>query len=368
MNITNWFKPKIKLVSGVLPDIRLPEEKQKDYKTEEILVSAAPLNWKPYADWKREPENIKMFNDIEVHSQGNVGSCAAQALALTLAIKNYQEDGIFNKVSAKSIYANRRNKPNAGMFMDDLGKIGVNLGGIFESLYPSPNDTEANMSNLDNYISAFQSMAKVLRMKNYFWLYDTSNIDSFAQVLSMDETITFCVLFGDDDGWNSFSPKVSNNVLKYGHAFDGIPKGVVQHQGKKSIVFQDSHGEGYGDGGRKILTEDWFLKGRILPSIWFEDMNNLAVFNSDIVKPKYVFANDLYFGMRNDEVKVLQKCLATEQDSEGYLFPVYQTFTNYFGSITLQAVKRFQRKYEIEPVLGYCGIKTRSKLNELFNI
>jgi len=135
---------------------------------------------------------------------------------------------------------------------------------------------------------------------------------------------------------------------------------------KKQSTFKDSHGKDRYIKGRHILTEEWFTKGRIVCGLWFEDFDNLAVFNSDITKPKYKFMNDLSFGMKNDEVKILQKCLATEKDDEGYLFPVYQTFTNYFGSITLQAAKRFQKKYNIEPVLGYCGSKTRAQLNKIF--
>jgi len=162
MNLLNLFRRQ-KLISGVLPDIRKPEEKQKDYQ---------------------KPENIQMLSDIEVNSQNNVGSCASQAGSLALAINNYIEDGRFLKFSAKPIYARRRNKPKAGMYMDDLGQICKEYGTVPEKLYPSPNDTEANMSNLDDYLTAFESMAKVLRVKNYFWLYNTVNIDSFAQIVA----------------------------------------------------------------------------------------------------------------------------------------------------------------------------------------
>ena len=171
MNILNWFK-KQKMISGVLPDIRKPEEKQKDYLTEEILVTATPLNWTTWETWKDKPENIKMLSDIKVNNQNNVGSCASQAGSLALAINNYIEDKVFHKFSSKPIYARRRNKPSAGMYMDDLAKICRDYGTIPETLYPSQNDTEANMSNLDDYLTAFESMAKVLRVKNYFWIQD----------------------------------------------------------------------------------------------------------------------------------------------------------------------------------------------------
>jgi len=362
----NPFKRKIRHISGVRPDERLQEEKKSDFRTEEIIVSAAPLNWKLYEDWKRDPENIKMLNDTEVNLQNNVGSCASQGGSLLLADNNYVEDGRFIKMSAKPIYARRRNKPSAGMYMDDLAKIMTTYGTVPELLYPSPNDTDENMSNLDDYISAFESIGKIFRAKNHFWLYETKNIDSFATILAMNKPIIYTVLFGDN-GWNKKVPETLSEALMYGHLNMLMRNGFFIYNGKKALYSQDSWGKNANTiDGRRIITEDWFINNRIVCGVWFEDMNNLAVFNPDVVRPKYNFTNDLYFGMRNDEVKVLQKCLATEKDSNGYLFPVYQTFTNYFGSITLQAVKRFQKKYNIEPVLGYCGPKTRAQLNKIF--
>ena len=364
MNIFSWFK-KQKMISGILPDIRKPEEKQKDYLTEEVLATATPLNWITWEEWKDKPENIKMLSDIKVNSQGNVGSCASQAGSLALAINNYIEDGRFLKFSAKPIYARRRNKPKAGMYMSDLGKICKGYGTIPEKLYPSPNDTEANMSNLDDYLTAFESMAKVLRVKNYFWLYETKNIDSFAQILALGKPIVLTVIFGDNE-FETTVPEVKSVPVKYGHAIVILPNAFFTYQGKKAILIQNSWGDFRYYGGRQILTEEWFVKNRVVCGIWFEDLDNLSVFNQEIEKPSYNFTNDLYFGMRNDEVKMLQKCLATEKDDDGFIFPLYQTATGYFGGLTLKAVKRFQTKYNIEPVLGYCGIKTRTKLNQIF--
>ena len=359
----NPFKRKIRHISGALPDDRSREEREKDFLTEEIVSMAPVLNWPDYNAWKSRSSIIKMLSDIEVNSQGNVGSCAAQALSLLLAIKNYQEDGIFNKVSAKPIYANRRNEPSAGMYADDIGNIGVNLGSTFESLYPSPNDTDANMSNLDDYITAYQSMAKVLRMKKYIWIQPS--IDNFAQILSMNQPIVMTVIFGDGE-WSSI-PEIKNVVPKYGHMITALENSWFTYQSQKSIYVQDSHGKDRYIKGRHILTEEWFTKGRVICGIWFTDMNNLAVFNDQTGKIKYQWTKDLYVGCVGEDVNKLQLALATIKDDDGYLFPLAtQSATNYFGGITRQAVKRFQKKYNIEPVLGYCGPKTRSQLNKIF--
>ena len=364
MNIFNLFR-KPKLISGVLEDDRKPEEKQKDYRTEEILVSAAPLNYPTWEFWKGMGTSIKMLADIKVNNQKNGYSCEGQSISLALAINNYIEDGIFIKYSVDPIYAMRRNSPDYGMYADDGGKLATTTATVPEVLYPSHNDSEEEMNELDSYISAFQAIGRILRAKNYFWLYDTTNIDSFAQVSAMGKPIVMTVVFGDGE-FGTMAPEVKAVVPKYGHAITILPNSYFTYQGKKAVLIQNSWGDFRYYGGRQILTEDWFIKNRIVCGIFFEDLQNLAVLNPDVVKPQYNFTNDLYYGMRNDEVKILQKCLATEKDSNGYLFPIYQTCTGYFGGITLAAAKRFQLKYNIEPVLGYVGPLTRAKLNQLF--
>ena len=359
------FKPKIKYISGVLEDVRPPEEKKKDFLTEEILVSALPLNWITWENWKEKPAIKKMLNDLEVHSQKNVGSCAAESLALLLAIKNYQEDGVFNKVSSKPIYGNRINKPFVGMYASDIGKIGVELGSVFESLYPSPNDTDANMSDLSDYITAYKSMAKVLRMDKYFWLYQTTNIDTFAQILALGEPINMTVVFGDGE-WTSV-PEVKNVVPKYGHMITALPNSYFTYQGKKAIYAQDSHGKDYYLNGRHILKEEWFTKGRVIVGIWFSDIHNLEIFNQvDSSLPKYQWTRDLTIGSIGDDVRMLQIVLSMIQDDDGFLFPLFnQNPTGQFYGLSRSAVKRFQLKYGVEPPEGYFGIKTRAKLNSM---
>lgn len=66
---------------------------------------------------------------------------------------------------------------------------------------------------------------------------------------------------------------------------------------------------------------------------------------------KFQFIKTLRFGMLNSDVKELQKILGVIQ-------------TGFFGTLTLEAVKKFQRKYEI-PDTGLVGELTRTKLNLL---
>jgi peptidoglycan hydrolase-like protein with peptidoglycan-binding domain len=81
------------------------------------------------------------------------------------------------------------------------------------------------------------------------------------------------------------------------------------------------------------------------------------------------FENNLYFGMRGNEVKKLQQFLS-EQGEE--IYPE-KLVTGNFLSLTRQAVIRFQEKYADEILTplgltegtGYFGPSTRKKINKL---
>ena len=80
------------------------------------------------------------------------------------------------------------------------------------------------------------------------------------------------------------------------------------------------------------------------------------------------YAQDLYFGIKNSSVSILQTDLA----SDSSIYPE-KLVTGYFGSLTQKAVQRFQVKNGIvnsgtPSTTGYgrVGPKTRAKLNELF--
>ena len=81
------------------------------------------------------------------------------------------------------------------------------------------------------------------------------------------------------------------------------------------------------------------------------------------------FGNNLYLGLKNDEVKCLQEFLKT-QGAEIYPEGL---ITGYFGPLTQMAAVRFQEKYKDEILLpwgltngtGFVGSTTREKLNAL---
>ena len=84
------------------------------------------------------------------------------------------------------------------------------------------------------------------------------------------------------------------------------------------------------------------------------------------------FENNLYYGMKSEEVRCLQEFLS----SLGKEIYPERLVTGFFGPLTQRAVIRFQEKYA-EDILyplglkkgtGFVGPSTRSKINQLLNI
>lgn len=87
--------------------------------------------------------------------------------------------------------------------------------------------------------------------------------------------------------------------------------------------------------------------------------------NLNVINNKYFFANDLELGIRNNEVKELQKFL----NNSGFILAEAGpgspgNETEYFGELTKQALMEFQKEKGIEPALGYFGPLTRTEVNK----
>jgi peptidoglycan hydrolase-like protein with peptidoglycan-binding domain len=72
-----------------------------------------------------------------------------------------------------------------------------------------------------------------------------------------------------------------------------------------------------------------------------------------------MFDTDLKQGVQSETVKSLQEFLAHEGS-----YPEAQV-SGYFGNLTKKAVMTFQKKYNIVPVSGYVGYKTRHRMQQL---
>ncbi len=123
---------------------------------------------------------------------------------------------------------------------------------------------------------------------------------------------------------------------------------VIHSYDEKRIYFLNSWSDEWGRKGHGYFEEDY------MPFI--NDVGGL--FN-------LAFTHDLQFGMTEPDVQRLQAALnknpATQVATTGPGSPGNET--NYFGGLTLAAVKKYQVLKGITPVSGYVGPLTRAKLN-----
>lgn len=348
--------------NGALPDVRTDEEKAKDFLTKELYAAPAQLVWPTWEQWKARPENIKLLQTLEIQNQLISYSCMAQAGSLIMAIDNWQEEGIYKRFSARSIYPFRRGKPAQGMWTDDLGNIVCGKGVVFEALLPSEKLDEAKMNDLSDYLPSYEVLGKIYKAKSYLWI--ERNIDALAAVIAQNKPALITVVFGDGE-WGQAVPAVNPAAItKYGHGITALPNAYFLYEGKKAVLIQDSWGVESGLDGRRIITEDWF-KGRMTSGIWFENLSNLSIINDTQARPQFVFTRQMFPGMSGTDIAQLQRCLGYLKDADGYLFPLAQSPTGYYGGVTRQAVKRFQKMNNL-PETGNVGTQTLPALNTFF--
>jgi len=330
--------------SGVIEDPRAEELKQKDYKHEE-LAAVTPFEWKevPKADWRQYP----IFN------QDGSGSCVAQSIAKALGIERLIKSGKFVFYSPRWIYTLRSNT-GAGMWLVDALGIPCKVGAPVEQIMPSQNLSEIKMndkSDVNDFVKA-----EALISKTDKFITANPDIETIASLIEPTGNPVIIITNFAMDEWNQEVPTINPNANPtLWHGVCAVQ--ATLYNGKKAIIIDDSWGTGYGIGGKRIITEDWFKAGRVTSAGYF---TTFATQGQEI-KPVHTFTRQLSYGLKIDpEVVALQKCL-----NYLHLFPDRDYFTgNYYG-ITMAGVKLFQTTYGL-PATGKADQATINKLNELF--
>lgn len=350
----NFFKHNIPKIEGeVLPDPRTEEEKDRDYQAEEIVAFGIPV-WieKPRNEWRKFP----------IFDQDGSYSCVANAVAKLLGIENFLEEGKFVHLSPRDIYTQRLNRPAAGMWFSDGMSVGYKKGATIEQLMPSMEKSETEMNDYSDRKVSDEQLALVLKGGNYFSV--PIDIDNIAQLYP--KGVVIGVKFWYDE-YNRPDPQIlRTDTPPYHHAITVVD--YTLYKGKKCLVIDDSWGIDTGWNGQRVISKDWFDKGRVSAAWYYEKLNNNWRDKTENDKPHYQFDKDLIYGMRNTDVIMLQNCLKWEE-----VFPINQVSTGYFGNVTAKAVLNFWLKYniatqeEIDNLKGRrVGPKSRAKLNELF--
>lgn len=335
-----------KFQDGALIDQRSEEEKAKDYKFEEIVVSISPVNWteKVSTSWRKFP----IFN------QDGSGSCVAQTLAKLMGVLYYLKNGVYVHFSATHIYQRRNNKPAGGMAgvnAFDIGRGGVTL----EVLTPSQDMNDAQMDGIK--IEKYkEEVGKIFALGNYI-VGPVKDIETIASIIQETGKAVMVWYYFKHDEWKDVPvvkyPDLDLNVNSTSrHSVTAVD--FTLYNGKKCLIIEDSWGPNYGKGGQRIITED-FHNARN----WFVAHPMNFKFDEAVVPPVLPkLTKTLKLGITDAEVKILQDILRAKG-----LYPANVQSTGYFGSITEKGVKSFQLKNSLT-VDGVVGPVTRELLNK----
>jgi len=313
----------------VLDDPRSVEEKERDYKTSN-LVSVAFLNWqeKKFAD-------LKGYTEREQYTSL---SCMAQAASKGYEIINCIKNVLVEVFSAHPPYRSRANFPQGGMWLQNLLDIMKKIGTNYESVDISQNIGEAEMNRNITVKTPF-------KISGYGFPDIQNNIDHIALAI---EKYGHCLILihANHAEWTSEPIYDSSLPVTFGHGICGVD--YYLENGVKKIKIEDSTGH-YNSidlkGGRALTSN--FISHRCSGSgyMLFED-------------PKYIFKTFMKKGFISIEIKELQKRL----NKEGMASPLLVVDGN-FGNKTDIAVKNYQKAHNLV-VDGLVGLKTRAVLNK----
>lgn len=291
-------------------------------------------------------------NNVAVHN------CGAYSGELALSIDT---DAVHEPAF---IYRNRLNYPDEGMYHYDIGDILKAKGACLNKKIP------VDEKSYNDYSPTFDDKieAQLYTEDAYVVLEnDKFTIDDIAYIVNDLKRPVIIYTYWKEKEWNTDFPIATGELTPftatYRHYVTVLPNSAYIYKKQKYVIIQDS--AWFGGKNIRHLSEDWINK-RVYTGLYFTEFKYKK---GDKPKP-YNFTRDLKYGDSGEDVNVLQLSL----QKLGF-FPSNLKPTNYFGGITRQAVKDFQKKYEksilwtigLKKPTGYFGISTRKKLLELLS-
>ncbi|MFA5050997.1 MAG: peptidoglycan-binding domain-containing protein [Patescibacteria group bacterium] len=270
--------------------------------------------------------------------QDGSSACVAFTMAKITLVLYYILNSRIVKWSAGFWYKQRNNAPYGGMNFDNARYLS-STGAIVEELLPSEGLSETAINALDISDHIKDTADGFAISPNWFEV--PLDFDTVASTLEQTKKpIMLWGHFGSGEFFYTSYPKANSTDNPWAHSFTAVDTTIKN--GVKYIVIEDS--ADYEANYVKYISKEWFdLKvflARYPINFKFQDT------------PKPVF---------DGSVKSLQECLIYEK------FLANGLNTGYFGSLTKQALIKFQTKYGIVPNVGYFGEITKAKLKELYN-
>lgn len=323
--------------SGALIDTRPESVKIKDYKFEEIVSAANPVNWveKPQSEWRHFP----IFN------QDGSASCVAQTMAKLMGILYWLKNNVYVHFSATHIYQRRANKPQGGMGGVDVFEV-ARKGVTLEELVPSQNMNDAQMDGIE--IPQYkQDVGAVFKIQNYVTIPE-GDMETVASIIETTKKAVMVWFYFKHDEWTEHPKVIYPDLDRYAastarHSIAAVDFALVN--GKKSLIVDDSWGTSYGLAGERVIDEDFYKARNFFAaypiSFKFDDQSSPG----PSPKPKHTFTLPFGFGVTSDDVKALQEILKYEG-----LYPTNVESTGYYGAITATGVLSWQKKHNVAPL------------------
>jgi hypothetical protein len=241
-------------------------------------------------------------------------------------------------------------------------------------------------AQMDGYVveKYKERVGDVFKIGNFVVL-PTNDIETVASVIQTTKKAVMVWFYFEPREWTA-TPTISNPNLNptspsaVRHSVTAVDYGIVN--GKKALIIEDSWGPGYGIGGRRVITEDFYSRRNFFAAY----ATSFAFAEPEVTPPpvqKHQFTKALEFIPWNDatnapadvakheaqkvDVVALQNVLKVQGT-----FPLDRDSTGYYGAVTAKAVLEFQKKYQVAPDTELdllqgrlIGPKTLAKLNEL---
>ncbi len=307
---------------------------------------------------------------LGVEDQRAHGSCVGQAEGKMIEFFEYDELEKVVRVSKRFIYSECKKRDGIpdvqGTYPRIAAKVLMDLGVPKESFVP-----DNNRLAYDEYVrpevskEAYEEGSQ-RKVKGYAFV-NAFNQEEFLQSIYKAKVIPGSIIVGDTSKLpiKPTPSRGSHRILIIGYE----EVDTKADRGRVKIFFLNSWGDNWGNDGEGWLWLDEYL-GLIFDVMLYTDLPNKLI--EDAKAAPFIFTRTLKYDMTGEDVKQLQIRLNQDPDTKvaetGYGSPGNET--TYFGNMTREAVKAYQRKHGIvssgnEETTGYgqVGPATRRVLN-----
>lgn len=362
--------------------------KTQDYR--DIPFSAAVTKEIEIPDSYKPPYLKGVF---DIPNQKQIGSCGGHAVGKYSKIQDFLEKGTNPDISYRWIYAHawQRNFKNSGYSGEgsnsrDLMWVLKNIGvGLASDFLNNDDITHAQYVDISGILPAAYDRAKAYCSGGYAYV-DWTNSDELKKAIIKTGGVLIAVNVGNEWWTPSYQKqdidpvRIPKQVIS-GHfivldSWDTTLMGDTTFSGLV-FGFPNSWGPEWADGGRnEMVYESYlpFIKDAVcmtdIPNDWVQKLKDTPSFSNF----KHTFSTNLsqavLRGHYSEEVKNLQ--IALWIDGE-FSKDVPLSEYGFYGPKTAMAVYSFQVKHNVAPMAelselqgNFCGVKTRSKLTQLF--